>query len=78
MRRAGELVAPGGVVTYAVCTITRAETVGVLDEVLAGGGWRLDDLGAEFPGGAPPARRLSAHVAQSARHERFLRSQAAP
>jgi 16S rRNA (cytosine967-C5)-methyltransferase len=48
LRRAASLVAPGGVVTYAVCTITRAETLEVLDRVLSGGGWQLDDLGREF------------------------------
>jgi 16S rRNA (cytosine967-C5)-methyltransferase len=49
LRRAAVLVAPGGVVTYAVCTITRAETLGVLTRVLGDGGWELDNLGCEYP-----------------------------
>ena len=48
-------VRPGGVLTYAVCTVTRAETVDVARDLLARGGWAADDLGAEFPGAAHPA-----------------------
>ncbi|HQG54759.1 MAG TPA: transcription antitermination factor NusB [Thermoleophilia bacterium] len=48
-------VRPGGALVYAVCTVTRAETVEVVDSLLSGGGWALDDLGAEVPGAAHPA-----------------------
>lgn len=67
VRRAGELAAPGAAVTYAVCTITRAETLGVLDEVLADGGWLLDDLGAEFPQAAHP-RHAACLLTSPSRH----------
>ena len=40
---------PGGVLTYAVCTLPRAETVAVVDALLAEGGWDLEDLGAAWP-----------------------------
>ena len=43
------LVAPGGSLTYAVCTLTRRETTGVVTGLLDDGEWRADDLGAEFP-----------------------------
>lgn len=46
---------PGGSLTYAVCTVPRAETVAVVDSLLAGGGWAVDDLGAAWPGLAHPA-----------------------
>ena len=48
------LVKPGGALTYAVCTVTRAETLGVVEPLLAGGGWAADDLGAVWPGLAHP------------------------
>jgi 16S rRNA (cytosine967-C5)-methyltransferase len=56
LRRAAALVRPDGVLTYSVCTITRAETIAVLDDLLRGGGWRLDDLGAEHPRFVHPER----------------------
>ena len=58
---AAMLVAPGGALIYSVCTLTRAETLGVVDRFVAGsardaaGGevagavWTLDDLGAAYP-----------------------------
>ena len=58
---AAALVAPGGALTYSVCTLTRAETLEVVERFLArdpgGGGpgsgrpaaWALDDLGAAYP-----------------------------
>ena len=56
LRRAADLVVPGGCVTYAVCTMIKAETLDVLDAVLADGGWELDDLGSEWPAAAHPKR----------------------
>ena len=54
----------GGALAYAVCTITRAETLGVVDALLAAGGWAVDDLGAELAGlRAPAQRRLPAVAA---------------
>jgi 16S rRNA (cytosine967-C5)-methyltransferase len=57
---AAALVAPGGVLTYSVCTLTRVETLDVVDRFLAAGprdgaprhaaAWALDDLGAAYPG----------------------------
>lgn len=44
----------GGLLTYTVCTVTRAETEGVVESLLGTGDWALDDLGAEFPGAAHP------------------------
>jgi 16S rRNA (cytosine967-C5)-methyltransferase len=55
LARAAALVKPGGALTYAVCTVTRAETLGVVEPLLAGGGWAADDLGATWPGLAHPA-----------------------
>jgi len=49
IRRAAACVRPGGLLTYAVCTLSRAETVEVVDALLAEGGWTLDDLGAAWP-----------------------------
>lgn len=49
IRRAAACVRPGGLLTYAVCTLPRAETVAVVDALLAEGGWALDDLGAAWP-----------------------------
>ena len=46
---------PGGALTYAVCTLPHAETLGIVDTLLAEGGWRVDDLGAAWPGMAHPA-----------------------
>ena len=57
---AAALVAPGGTLTYSVCTLTRAETFEVVERFLAGepGGspaaprqaaWTVDDLGALLP-----------------------------
>jgi 16S rRNA (cytosine967-C5)-methyltransferase len=48
-------VRPGGCLTYAVCTVTRAETLQVVDSLLGEGGWALDDLGAAYPGASHPA-----------------------
>ena len=55
LERAAAAVRPGGALTYAVCTVTRAETLGVIEPLLAGGGWTADDLGAVWPGLAHPA-----------------------
>lgn len=54
LARAAALVKPGGALTYAVCTVTRAETLGVVEPLLGGGGWTADDLGAAWPGLAHP------------------------
>jgi 16S rRNA (cytosine967-C5)-methyltransferase len=51
---AARTVRPGGALTYAVCTVTRAETLGALEPLLATGEWASDDLGAEWPGLAHP------------------------
>jgi len=51
---ASRCVRPGGALTYAVCTVTRAETLGALEPLLATGEWASDDLGAEWPGLAHP------------------------
>lgn len=48
-------VRSGGSLTYAVCTLSRAETVDVVDALLGEGGWSLDDLGAAYPTAAHPA-----------------------
>jgi 16S rRNA (cytosine967-C5)-methyltransferase len=55
LARATATVKPGGALTYAVCTVTCAETLGVVEPLLAGGGWAADDLGATWPGLAHPA-----------------------
>jgi 16S rRNA (cytosine967-C5)-methyltransferase len=47
IERAGRFVRPGGTLTYAVCTLPRAETVGVVRSLLDAGGWDADDLGTE-------------------------------
>jgi 16S rRNA (cytosine967-C5)-methyltransferase len=52
LRAAAERVRPGGSVTYAVCTIHRAENEEVVDAL----GLPFDDLGAEFPEFRHPAR----------------------
>jgi 16S rRNA (cytosine967-C5)-methyltransferase len=54
LTRAAVAVRPGGALTYAVCTPTRAETLGVVEPLLAGGGWTADDLGAAWPGVSHP------------------------
>jgi 16S rRNA (cytosine967-C5)-methyltransferase len=54
LERAAAAVKPGGVLTYAVCTVTRAETLGVVEPLLAAGGWEADDLGAVWRGLAHP------------------------
>ena len=46
---AAALVAPGGRLTYAVCTLTRRETVDVVGAHAAAAGWAADDLAAERP-----------------------------
>ncbi|HJW74388.1 MAG TPA: hypothetical protein VJ787_01785, partial [Thermoleophilia bacterium] len=56
LERAAGLVEPGGALTYSVCTITNAETLGVIDPFLARGGWTLDDLSAAYPRFAHPRR----------------------
>ena len=45
LRVAAERVRPGGTVTYAVCTLSRAENEDVVDAV----GLQVDDLGARWP-----------------------------
>jgi len=55
IRRAARCVRPGGALTYAVCTVPHAETIDVVDALLSEGGWRVDDLGAAWPGMAHPA-----------------------
>jgi 16S rRNA (cytosine967-C5)-methyltransferase len=54
LTRAAALVADDGVLTYAVCTVTRDETTAIVDALMLGGEWRVDDLGAAFPGYAHP------------------------
>jgi 16S rRNA (cytosine967-C5)-methyltransferase len=55
IRRAARCVRPGGALTYAVCTLPQAETIGVVETLLAEGGWRVDDLGEAWPGMGHPA-----------------------
>lgn len=55
LARAAATVKPGGALTYAVCTVTRVETLGVVEPLLASGGWTADDLGAVWPGLGHPA-----------------------
>ena len=55
IRRAARCLRIGGVLTYAVCTLPRAETLGVVETLLAEGGWQADDLGAAWPGMGHPA-----------------------
>jgi 16S rRNA (cytosine967-C5)-methyltransferase len=50
LARAAACVKPGGALTYAVCTFTLAETLGVVGPLLAAGDWSADDLGAAWPG----------------------------
>jgi 16S rRNA (cytosine967-C5)-methyltransferase len=51
---AAHCVRPGGLLTYSVCTLPRAETLDVVGPLLEGGGWEVDDLGADWPGFAHP------------------------
>ena len=55
IRRAARCVRIGGALTYAVCTLPRVETLGVVGALLADGGWQADDLGASWPDMAHPA-----------------------
>ena len=74
---AAALVEPGGALTYSVCTLTRAETLEVVEPLLAGGGWAADDLGAAWPRpGAPGGRRLPADAAADATARRGSSSRA--
>ncbi len=52
---AARCVRAGGALTYAVCTVTAAETLGVVDELVRSGPWELDDLGTLVPDAAHPA-----------------------
>lgn len=52
---AARCVRRGGTLTYSVCTIPKAETVDVVEELLRGGGWEVDDLGGDWPGLGHPA-----------------------
>ena len=54
LQRAAAAVKPGGTLTYAVCTLTRAETLDVVEPLLATGGWEVEDLGAIWPGFGHP------------------------
>ena len=51
---AGRCVRPGGTLTYAVCTLPKAETLAVVEALLEDGGWSADDLGATWPEAAHP------------------------
>ena len=51
---AGRCVRLGGTLTYAVCTLPKAETVGVVEALLEDGGWSADDLGETWPEMAHP------------------------
>ena len=52
VRAAAERVRPGGTITFAVCTIHRAENEGVVDAL----GLPVEDLGARWPGYRHPQR----------------------
>jgi len=66
LAQAARCVRPGGSLTYAVCTLPRAETVDVVASLLAAAGgadagdgarravWSLDDLGVSWPALAHP------------------------
>lgn len=54
LRRAARCVRPGGALTYAVCTLPHAETLGVVESLLTTGEWAVDDLGVAWPGMAHP------------------------
>jgi 16S rRNA (cytosine967-C5)-methyltransferase len=47
--RAARLLRPGGTLVYAVCTLTREETLDVVAPLATDGGLLLDDLGAAYP-----------------------------
>ncbi len=47
--RAARLLRPGGTLVYAVCTLTRDETIGVVQPLATAAGLAFDDLGASFP-----------------------------
>jgi 16S rRNA C967 or C1407 C5-methylase (RsmB/RsmF family) len=51
---AAACVRPGGTLTYAVCTLTREETVAVVEAFANGAEWSFDDLGAVCPQSAHP------------------------
>ena len=55
LESAAAAVRPGGVLTYAVCTVTRAETLDVVGALTRTGRWEADDLGKEWPALAHPA-----------------------
>jgi 16S rRNA (cytosine967-C5)-methyltransferase len=52
---AAGFVRPGGTLTYAVCTVSREETLGVVEALTSRGGWSLDDLGAVWRDMSHPA-----------------------
>jgi 16S rRNA (cytosine967-C5)-methyltransferase len=52
LRVAAERVRPGGTITYAVCTLSRAENEDIVDAV----GLQVDDLGARWPEYRHPRR----------------------
>ena len=54
LERAARLVQPGGALTYSVCTLSEAESIGVVDTLLHRGGWEVDDLSALHPSFAHP------------------------
>lgn len=49
LRHAAPAVKPGGRLIYAVCTLTRAETLGVAEAFDSTGGWEPAPLPADFP-----------------------------
>lgn len=54
LARAARCVRLGGLLTYAVCTMTHAETLAVVDTLVRTGEFSLDDLGALYPSAAHP------------------------
>jgi 16S rRNA (cytosine967-C5)-methyltransferase len=55
LARAGQATAPGGMLVYSVCTISREEGPVVIEAFLeANADFELDDLAAEHPGWADP------------------------
>ena len=52
--QAARCVRPGGTLTYAVCTLSRVETAGVVGALLDGGEWSPADLAAEWGSMAHP------------------------
>ena len=74
LARAAATVKPGGALTYAVCTLTRAETLGVVEPLL--GRRRLDGRRPRrglAGAGASGGRRLPARAAAGRRLQRLLR-----